>query len=110
MEKQLIRMFPIADKPLIIVVSNDGQCMEVALEAARALDSVDRTEVDESAGNPPHLTPSSSNNPQQDQGPFKYRIITATDADREHLIPQLQAHIQHALDTAACNAHITIEA
>lgn len=109
MEKQFVRLFPVVDKPLVVIVANDGVCMEIALDTARSVAGVERTEVAESAGHPPRMAPSGDNVPQRDQGPFKYHIIMHVDTDHTALTSQLKTHIQQALDAADCAATVVIE-
>jgi hypothetical protein len=105
--QEFVRIIPLQDKPAIVIVSNNADCVEAALEVVRTFDAVENIELRESIGYP-EVAPSSHNNTEQSHGPFKYQVSVNAEADRDALATKMDNGIQGALNERGLKAAVVV--
>lgn len=104
-----VRVLPLETSREIMLVSNDADCIEAAIDVVRVYDEVSVVEVADHTS-APQAAPSQRNDMARPQGPFKYRVTPRAYADRETLIDKMVNGIQGALNARDLGAKLIMGA
>lgn len=103
----VVRIYTVPENEEVLLLSNDADCIETAIDAAKAMESVKAVES-EALSAAPLVGTENINHFGQNQGMFRYRLSTHQLFSFDAFVSLLVAAIRESLKTRNLNSSVVL--